>query len=194
MPDYTAHSSAVIDTPCQIGKGTQIWHFCHIMTGAVIGENCVLGQNVFVADGAIIGDNVKIQNNVSVYRGCVLEDGVFLGPGCVLTNVINPRAEIERKSDFKTTRIGRGATVGANATVVCGVTIGEFAFIGAGAVVTRNVPCYALITGVPGRQQGSVCKCGEKLIADSTGQDEVTRCLHCQAEYAVDGISVLPMG
>jgi len=193
MSKYTAHSSAVIDTPCQIGEGTQIWHFCHIMSGAVIGKDCILGQNVFVADGAIIGDNVKVQNNVSVYRGCVLEDGVFLGPSCVLTNVINPRAEIERKSEFKTTRIGRGATVGANATVVCGVTIGEYAFIGAGAVVTRDVPAYGLITGVPGRQRGSVCRCGERLPADNSGQDEITRCTRCHAEYAVDGNSVLPL-
>ncbi|MDR1562697.1 MAG: N-acetyltransferase [Dysgonamonadaceae bacterium] len=157
----TIHSTAVIDDGAEIGEGTRIWHFSHVMGGAMIGKNCVIGQNVFVAGSAVLGDNVKVQNNVSVYDGVVCEDDVFLAPSCVFTNVINPRSFLSRKHEYKTTLVKKGATVGANATIICGVTIGEYAMIGAGAVVTRDVPPYALVTGNPGRITGSVNKEGE---------------------------------
>jgi len=160
MADFFIHPTACIDQPCTIGAGTKIWHFCHICAGAQIGQNCSLGQNVFVAGGAVIGNNVKIQNNVSVYDGVVCEDDVFLGPSCVLTNVTNPRSQVSRKGLYEKTLIRRGATIGANATVVCGITIGRYAFIAAGAVVTKNVPDYALIMGVPGRQSGWMSRHG----------------------------------
>ncbi|HLU46964.1 MAG TPA: DapH/DapD/GlmU-related protein [Planctomycetota bacterium] len=165
------HPSAIVDEPCEIGDGTSIWHFSHVMANARIGRGCILGQNVFVAEGVVIGDNVKIQNNVSVYAGTEIEDDVFLGPSCVLTNVSNPRSQIRRHSLYERTRIRRGATVGANATVVCGVTIGRYAFIAAGAVVTKDVPDYALISGVPGRHVGWMSRHGHRL-AD---QDEAGR-------------------
>jgi len=160
---YYAHPTAVIDEPCTIGAGTKIWHFCHIMPGAQIGERCVLGQNVMVANDVVIGNNCRIQNNVSVYAGTVLEDDVFLGPSCVLTNVTNPRAQVNRHSLYETTLIRRGATVGANATIVCGITIGRYAFIGAGAVVCRDVPDYALVLGNPARQRGWMSRHGHRL-------------------------------
>jgi UDP-2-acetamido-3-amino-2,3-dideoxy-glucuronate N-acetyltransferase len=160
MPNYTAHETACIDQPCTIGDGTKIWHFCHICTGAQIGRNCSLGQNVFVAGGAVIGNNVKIQNNVSIYDGITLEEDVFLGPSCVLTNVTNPRSQVIRRGLYEKTRIRRGATVGANATIVCGITLGRYAFIAAGAVVTKDVPDYALIIGVPARQTGWMSRHG----------------------------------
>jgi UDP-2-acetamido-3-amino-2,3-dideoxy-glucuronate N-acetyltransferase len=160
MADFFIHPTACIDQPCTIGAGTKIWHFSHICDGAQIGLNCSLGQNVFVAGGAVIGNNVKIQNNVSVYDGVVCEDDVFLGPSCVLTNVTNPRSQVSRKGLYEKTLIRRGATIGANATVVCGITIGRYAFIAAGAVVTKNVPDYALIMGVPGRQSGWMSRHG----------------------------------
>ena len=160
MADFFIHPTACIDQPCTIGAGTKIWHFCHICAGAQIGLNCSLGQNVFVAGGAVIGNNVKIQNNVSVYEGFVCEDDVFLGPSCVLTNVTNPRSQVSRKGLYEKTLIRRGATIGANATVICGITIGRYAFIAAGAVVTKNVPDYALIVGVPGRQSGWMSRHG----------------------------------
>jgi UDP-2-acetamido-3-amino-2,3-dideoxy-glucuronate N-acetyltransferase len=163
------HASAVVDDPRVIGEGTQIWHFCHVMSGARVGSGCVLGQNVFVASGAVVGDRVRVQNNVSIYDGCVIEDDVFLGPSCVLTNVSNPRAEISRKGSFERTVVRRGATVGANATLVCGVTIGRYAMIGAGAVVTRDVPDHALILGVPGRQAGWVGRRGVALVSEGEG-------------------------
>ncbi|MGK4001893.1 acyltransferase [Sorangium sp. So ce1036] len=166
---FFAHTSACIDEPCDIGEGTRIWHFCHVSAGARIGRACVLGQNVFVAGGAVIGDGVRIQNNVSIYDGTLIEDDVFLGPSAVLTNVINPRAAIDRRALLDTTRIRRGATVGANATVVCGVTIGRHAFIGAGAVVTRDVPDYALVTGVPARRVGWMSRHGHRLAASADG-------------------------
>ena len=144
-PGYKAHETAVIDDGCEIGAGTRIWHFCHVMPGAVIGRDCVLGQNVFVGPGSKLGDRCKVQNNVSVYAGVECEEGVFLGPSMVFTNVINPRATIERKDEFKVTRVGRGATIGANATVVCGVTLGRYCMIGAGAVVTRDVPDFGMV-------------------------------------------------
>ena len=160
---FFAHATACVDEPSTVGAGTQIWHFCHVMSGARLGERCVLGQNVFVAAGAVLGDRVRVQNNVSIYDGLVIEDDVFLGPSAVLTNVSNPRAEISRRGHFEATRVRRGATVGANATVVCGVTVGRHAFIGAGAVVTRDVPDYALVVGVPGRRVGWMGRHGEQL-------------------------------
>lgn len=166
---YFAHASACIDAPCEIGEGTRIWHFCHVSAGARIGRACVLGQNVFVAGNVVIGDGVRIQNNVSIYDGTVIEDDVFLGPSAVLTNVINPRASIDRRAFLDKTLIRRGATVGANATIVCGVTIGRHAFIGAGAVVTRDVPDYALVTGVPARRVGWMSRHGHRLVASADG-------------------------
>jgi UDP-2-acetamido-3-amino-2,3-dideoxy-glucuronate N-acetyltransferase len=161
------HETAVIDDGAVIGRGTRIWHFTHVLRGSVIGENCVLGQNVVVGPDVHVGNNCKIQNNVSVYKGVTLADDVFCGPSMVFTNVINPRAFIERKREFKPTRVGRGATIGANATVVCGVTIGDYALVGAGAVVTRDVASYALVVGVPARRRGWVCWCGDTLHRDA---------------------------
>ena len=163
MNDYQAHATAIIDEGATIGTGTKIWHFSHIMSGAVIGENCTIGQNVLVSNQAILGNNVKVQNNVSVYTGVVCEDDVFLGPSCVFTNVINPRSFISRKAEFRPTLVKKGATIGANATIICGVTVGEYAMIGAGAVVTKDVPDYALIVGNPGRQIGCVDKEGNTV-------------------------------
>lgn len=163
MSEYYAHESSYIETPCTIGRDTVIWHFCHIMKGAVIGENCRIGQNVVVAPGAILGHGVKVQNNVSIYTGVECEDGVFLGPSCVFTNVINPRAFIERKEEFRKTLVRTGASIGANATILCGVTIGRYALVGAGAVVTKDVPDYAVVMGNPARQTGYVCACGGRL-------------------------------
>jgi len=163
MNNYQAHPTAVIDEGAVIGNGTKIWHFSHIMSGATLGENCTIGQNVFIAPQIVLGNNVKVQNNVSVYTGVVCEDDVFLGPSCVFTNVINPRSLIPRKEEFRPTLVKKGATVGANATIICGVTIGEYAMIGAGAVVTKDVPDYALIAGNPGRQIGRVDKEGNTV-------------------------------
>jgi len=156
MPDYFIHESSYVDRGAVIGSGTKIWHFCHIMPGAKIGERCNIGQNVFVGANVIIGDGVKIQNNVSVYTGVILEDEVFLGPSMVFTNVSNPRSHIERKDEYKTTLVQRGATIGANATILCGLTLGQYAFVGAGSVVTRAVPAYALVYGNPARIRGWV--------------------------------------
>ena len=156
--DYFVHESTYIDEPCEIGKDTKIWHFSHIMMNAKIGNRCNIGQNVVISPGVIIGNNVKIQNNVSVYTGVICEDDVFLGPSCVFTNVINPRSFIERKEEYKKTIVKKGASIGANATIVCGYDIGKYAFIGAGAVVTKNVPDYALVVGNPARIIGYVCQ------------------------------------
>lgn len=163
---FFIHPTAAVDQPCTIGKGTKIWHFSHILEGTRIGEDCVLGQNVSVGPDVIIGDRCKVQNNVSLYKGVTLEDGVFCGPSCVFTNVLNPRAEVERKSEFRPTLVRRGATIGANATVICGVTLGEWCMIGAGAVVTRDVPAFALMIGVPARRKGWVSHDGEILGLD----------------------------
>ena len=157
------HPSAVIDPDVEVGVDTQIWHFVHVSTGARIGARCSFGQNVFVGRGVRVGDGVRVQNNVSIYEGVEIEDDVFLGPSCVFTNVKNPRAAVSRKGVYTSTRVRRGASVGANATIVCGVTLGEYCFIGAGAVVTRDVPPYALIVGNPGRLRGWMCSCGEAL-------------------------------
>lgn len=167
---HSIHPSAVIDPGAQIGEGTRIWHFTHLMPAAVVGRNCVIGQNVFIDNAVEIGDGVKIQNNVSVYNGVIIEDDVFLGPSMVFTNVINPRSFIERKSEFRKTRVKKGASIGANATIICGITIGSYAFIGAGAVVTRSVPDYALVTGNPSRQTGWVSEAGIKLDFDDSGK------------------------
>jgi UDP-2-acetamido-3-amino-2,3-dideoxy-glucuronate N-acetyltransferase len=163
------HPSAYVDEGAQIGANTKIWHFCHIMPGAKIGENCILGQNVFVANQTLLGNGVKVQNNVSIYSNVYIEDDCFLGPSMVFTNVINPRAFIERKQEYKDTHLRRGSSIGANATIVCGVELGEYCFIGAGAVVTKDVPPYALIAGVPGKQIGWISKHGERLYFNERG-------------------------
>lgn len=173
------HESSYVDEPSSIGKGTKIWHFSHVMSGCVIGENCNLGQNVVISPGVNIGNGVKIQNNVSVYTGVICEDGVFLGPSCVFTNVINPRSFIERKSEYKETLIKKGASIGANVTIVCGNSIGKYALIGAGAVVTKDVPDYALVVGNPGKIIGYVCECGERLHFSGKKAD----CSKCNKQY-----------
>ena len=167
---YYAHPTAVVDEGCTIGKGTKIWHFSHIMPKCVIGENCNIGQNVVVSPDVIIGNNVKVQNNVSIYTGVICEDDVFLGPSAVFTNVINPRSGVVRKNEYKQTLVKKGASIGANATILCGNTIGEYAFIGAGAVVTKDVPAYALLIGNPARQTGWMSEYGHKLKFDSKAE------------------------
>jgi UDP-2-acetamido-3-amino-2,3-dideoxy-glucuronate N-acetyltransferase len=167
--EYFAHPSAIIDEGCSIGKSTKIWHFSHIMSRCVIGENCNIGQNVVVSPEVVLGRNVKVQNNVSIYTGVICEDDVFLGPSMVFTNVINPRSAVNRKSEYAATYVRKGATIGANATIVCGNEIGEFAFIGAGAVVTKPVPAYALVVGNPARQTGWMSEYGHKLKFDDDG-------------------------
>lgn len=166
---YFVHPSAIVDQPCEIGEGTKVWHFSHVMKGVKIGKKCIFGQNCHVAENVVIGDFVKVQNNVSIYTGTEIEDYVFLGPSCVLTNVTNPRSEINRHSLYERTLIKRGASIGANATVVCGVTIGMYAFIAAGSVVTRDVPDYALIVGVPGKIAGYMSRHGHRLKFDEAG-------------------------
>ena len=180
-PKYFAHPTAVLDDGCEIGEGTHVWHFCHIMTGSKIGNHCNLGQNVVVSPSVVIGNNVKIQNNVSIYTGVELEDDVFCGPSMVFTNVINPRSHIERKHEYRRTLVRKGASIGANATVVCGVTIGQYAFIGAGAVVTHDVPDYALVVGCPAEHAGWMCACGTRL-PDQTSQPV---CPACAQQYEV---------
>jgi len=164
------HETAVIDEGCQIGKGTKIWHFSHLMPGCVLGEGCNIGQNVFIASGVTLGNNVKVQNNVSIYTGVTCEDDVFLGPSMVFTNVINPRSAVNRKSEYLSTHVGKGATIGANATIVCGHDIGEYAFIGAGAVVTHDVPAFALLVGNPARQIGWMSAQGCRLHFDENNE------------------------
>ncbi len=167
---YFAHETAVVDDGCSIGPGTKIWHFSHIMTGCTIGESCNIGQNVVVSPGVTLGRNVKVQNNVSIYTGVVCEDDVFLGPSMVFTNVINPRSAVNRKNEYAQTIVRKGASIGANATIVCGHEIGEFAFIGAGAVITKKVPAYALMVGNPARQKGWMSEYGHKLHFDENGK------------------------
>lgn len=174
MSGYTAHESAVIDTGAQIGEGSRIWHFAHVCAGAHIGRNCSLGQGVFVGNDVQIGNNVKIQNHVSVYDAVTLEDDVFCGPSMVFTNVYNPRSAVIRKGEYRRTLIERGATLGANCTIVCGVTVGQYAFVGAGAVVNRDVPAFALMLGVPARQKGWMSRFGEGLELPLTGNAEAT--------------------
>lgn len=179
MSDYFIHQSSYIDEGAEIGEGTKIWHFCHIMSGARIGPKCNIGQNVVVSPGVILGKGVKVQNNVSIYTGVICEDDVFLGPSMVFTNVINPRAFIERKNEYRQTLIKQGASIGANATIVCGITVGQYAFIGAGTVVSKDVPDYALVYGSPARIRGWVCKCGEKLAFSN----ERASCPVCGLKY-----------
>jgi UDP-2-acetamido-3-amino-2,3-dideoxy-glucuronate N-acetyltransferase len=176
---YFVHPSSFVDEPCTIGAGTKIWHFSHVMKDSVIGRDCNIGQNVVVSPGVRIGNGCKIQNNVSLYTGVILEDGVFCGPSMVFTNVINPRSEVVRKDEYKQTLVRRGASLGANATIVCGVTIGEYAFIGAGTVVTRDVADFALVVGNPARRTGWMCRCGVKLqlVGDAA------RCAACGTAY-----------
>jgi len=178
---YFAHESAYVDDGATIGDGTKIWHFCHVLAGAEIGANCSLGQNVFVAGNTKIGNRVKIQNNVSIYAGVVIEDDVFLGPSCVLTNVINPRAQVVRRNTYEKTLIRRGATVGANATIVCGTVIGRYAFIAAGAVITTDVPDYALMVGLPARRRGWISRHGHPL--DNPNQDGTMTCPESGLRY-----------
>lgn len=170
LPTYFVHPTTVVDEGCHIGAGTKIWHFCHIMAGCRIGEGCNIGQNVVVSPGVVLGRNVKVQNNVSIYTGVTCEDDVFLGPSCVFTNVVNPRSAVNRKAEYAATRVGRGATIGANATVVCGHDIGAYAFIGAGAVITKNVPPYALLVGNPARQIGWMSERGCRLHFNADGK------------------------
>ena len=188
-----AHETACIDDPGVIGEGTRVWHFSHIAKGATVGPRCTIGQNVYVAPGAMVGAGVKIQNNVSVYDGVTLEDGVFCGPSVVFTNVLNPRSHISRKHEFHPTIVRQGATLGANATILCGITIGRFAFIGAGAVVVGDVPDYALITGNPGRRQGWVCACGVKLKLPANAGRKRVRCEACGAAYRGRGDALISM-
>jgi UDP-2-acetamido-3-amino-2,3-dideoxy-glucuronate N-acetyltransferase len=180
---YFAHESAYVDEGCRIGAGTKIWHFSHVMSGAVIGERCNIGQNVVISPDVVLGNNVKVQNNVSIYTGVILEDDVFCGPSMVFTNVINPRSHVVRKHEYQQTRVGRGASLGANCTVVCGHDIGKYAFVGAGAVVTRPIPDYALVVGNPGRITGWVCQCGVKLAAGAAPPLAAT-CAACGTRYA----------
>lgn len=179
MADFFVHESSYVDDGAVIGAGTKVWHFSHVMPGAVIGERCNLGQNVVVMPGTRLGNNVKVQNNVSIYEGVELEDDVFCGPSCVFTNVMNPRSHVSRKHEYRRTLVRRGASIGANATIVCGSTLGEYAFIGAGAVVKGDVPAYALMVGVPARRIGWVCRCGTRL---TLGAGAAT-CADCGERY-----------
>jgi UDP-2-acetamido-3-amino-2,3-dideoxy-glucuronate N-acetyltransferase len=183
---YFVHESSYVDEGAQIGRGTRIWHFCHVNRAAVIGEQCTLGQNVVVMPGTRLGNNVKVQNNVSIYEGVECEDDVFLGPSMVFTNVTNPRSHVSRKHEYKRTLVGRGASIGANATVVCGNTLGRYCLVGAGAVVTRDVPPYALVTGVPARVVGWICQCGKRLpLPENLPAGQELTCSACRTEYVV---------
>jgi len=187
--NYFAHPTAIIDEPVDIGDGTQIWHFCHVMSGAKIGGNCMIGQNVFLGKGVVLGNNIKVQNNVSIFDGVTLEDDVFCGPSMVFTNVFNPRSFISRKKEFRKTLVKRGATIGANATVVCGYTIGKYALVGAGTVVTKDVPDYALVYGNPGKVKGWVCQCAVQISFEEGG----AKCDACGKEYKKDATGVSPI-
>ena len=186
MTDFFVHPSSFVDEGAEIGEGTRIWHFCHIMPRARIGAHCNIGQNVFIAAGVQIGDNAKIQNNVSVYTGVTLEEDVFLGPSMVFTNVVNPRSHVNRKDEYQTTLVKRGATIGANATVVCGVVLGCYSFVGAGAVVTHDVPDHALVYGSPARIHGWMCECGLQLDFPA-GLDGIAVCGGCGKRYRKNG-------
>jgi UDP-2-acetamido-3-amino-2,3-dideoxy-glucuronate N-acetyltransferase len=186
---YLVHVSSFVDEGAEVGRGTRIWHFCHVNRGAVIGERCSLGQNVVVMPGARLGNNVKVQNNVSIYEGVECDDDVFLGPSMVFTNVVNPRSHVPRRNEYRATRVGRGATIGANATIICGHSLGEYCFVGAGAVVTGDVPAFGLVTGVPARVAGWVCQCGERLDLPATPAPARTaQCAACGESYVMDDV------
>ena len=187
MNNFFTHPSAIVDDGCIIGNGVKIWHFSHIMSGCTIGDMCNIGQNVVVSPGVVLGKNVRVQNNVSIYEGVICEDDVFLGPSMVFTNVINPRSAISRKNEFRQTIVKRGASIGANATIVCGHNIGEYAFIGAGAVVTKEVLPYALVVGNPARQKGWMSEYGQKLIFDEQGK---ATCSESGQQYKLQGNTV----
>jgi UDP-2-acetamido-3-amino-2,3-dideoxy-glucuronate N-acetyltransferase len=187
---YTAHPTAIIDEGATIGEGTRIWHWVHVCAGARIGANCSLGQGVYVGNRVVIGSNVKIQNNVSVYDDVTLEDDVFCGPSMVFTNVINPRSHVSRKHEYRATLVRRGASIGANATVICGHVVGQYAFIGAGAVATSDVPAYALMLGTPARRVGWMCYCGVRL--PQAAAESRVRCSHCGRTYRVGAASCTP--
>lgn len=190
---YFAHETAVIDEGSKIGAGTKIWHFSHVMTGCKIGEQCNIGQNVVVSSGVTLGRNVKVQNNVSIYTGVTCEDDVFLGPSMVFTNVINPRSHVNRKEEYMRTLVKRGASIGANATIVCGSTLGAYSFVGAGSVVTRDVPDYALAYGNPARVQGWMCQCGVRMEFHPAGDHEESLCSVCGSRYTKKGQQVQPI-
>ncbi len=190
MKDYFMHKSSYIEEGAQVGTGTRVWHFCHVMPNAHIGVHCNLGQNVFVDAGVTIGNHVKIQNNVSIYQNVTIEDEVFLGPSAVFTNVLNPRSRISRKHEFRATLVRKGATIGANATIVCGVVIGVYAFVGAGSVVTRDVPDFALVYGTPARIKGWMCVCGLELQFSTNHEHERAQCKTCGQEYRKNGNAV----
>ena len=185
--EYFAHETAVIDTPCKIGDGTKIWHFSHIMPNCIIGQNCNIGQNVVISPEVVLGNNVKVQNNVSIYTGVICDDDVFLGPSMVFTNVTNPRSAINRRGQYAKTHVGKGASIGANATIVCGHDIGKFAFIGAGAVVTKTVPDFALVIGNPARQVGWMSEYGHKLNFDTEG---FALCVESNEKYKLENNKV----
>jgi len=190
---YFVHETAVIDQPCQIGAGTRVWHFSHLMRDCRVGAHCNIGQNVVISSGCVVGDNVKIQNNVSVYAGVTIEDDVFLGPSMVFTNVINPRAFIERKAEYRATLVRRGATIGANATIVCGLTLGEYCLVGAGAVVTRDVAPFATVYGNPARLRGWACWCGAQLPLEAqpgTREAAEVACRACARRYRRAGAGI----
>lgn len=192
--DYFVHESSYVDEPCSIGPGTKIWHFSHIMKDSQIGARCNIGQNVVISPDVVIGDNVKIQNNVSVYTGVILEDDVFCGPSMVFTNVINPRSHVVRKNEYKRTLVRKGTSLGANCTIVCGIEIGCYAFVGAGSVVTRDVPDYALVYGNPARVRGWMCACGIALNMRQEGKEETAACGNCGALYIKNGMRVMATG
>jgi UDP-2-acetamido-3-amino-2,3-dideoxy-glucuronate N-acetyltransferase len=194
MPDFFVHESSYVDEGAEIGAGTKIWHFCHVMTRARIGERCNIGQNVLVSPEVTIGNNVKIQNNVSLYTGVIVEEDAFLGPSMVFTNVINPRSHINRKNEYQTTLVQKGASIGANATIMCGTTLGRYCFVGAGSVVTHDVPDYALVYGTPARVRGWICQCGEQIKFVEQGGVEKAKCESCGDAYRKQGQVVTPEG
>jgi UDP-2-acetamido-3-amino-2,3-dideoxy-glucuronate N-acetyltransferase len=194
MNEPFVHPSSIVDRPCQIGEGTKIWHFCHISAGATIGKHCSLGQNIYVGPRVSLGDRVRVQNNVSLYEGVTCEEDVFLGPSVVFTNVQRPRAAVSRKHLFAPTHLRRGVTIGANATILCGVTIGEYAFVGAGSVLTQSLPAYTLAYGNPARVRGFVCRCGEKLaLSLHAAPTTSVVCQHCDAAYQKTAESIAPV-
>lgn len=190
MAQYFVHPSSYVDDGTEIGEGTKIWHFCHVMTGSRIGQRCNIGQNVVISPQVTIGNNVKIQNNVSLYTGVIIEDDAFLGPSMVFTNVVNPRSHVSRKDEYRTTLVRQGASIGANATIVCGVTLGRYCFVGAGSVVTRDVPDYALVYGSPARLRGWMCQCGVQIEFAPQAEGETATCPACGDRYIKDGLAV----